>query len=61
MNNNSNWTGKTSRTLNEAFGAHCNESISTQHEPMKTSEKLFCCIVFAIGLALVVLMASGVV
>lgn len=59
--NDSNWTGRTSRTMNEAFGAHCNESISTGYEPMKASEKLFCCVVAAIGLALVILMVTGVI
>ena len=59
--NNSNWSGRTSRTLNEAFGAHCRQSISTQYEPMKTSEKLFCCVVAAIGLAVVILMTVGLV
>ena len=26
--NTSNWTGRTSRTMNDAFGAHCNTEIS---------------------------------
>ena len=59
--NDSNWTGRTSRTLNDAFGAHCRQTISTGYEPMKTSEKLFCCVVAAIGLSAVVLMAIGVI
>ena len=59
--NNSNWSGRTSRTLTEAFGAHCRQSISTKYEPMKTSEKLFCCIVAAVGLAVVILMTAGLV
>jgi hypothetical protein len=59
--NNSNWTGRTSRTMNEAFGAHCRQSISSPYEPMKTSEKLFCCVVAAIGLAAVILMFIGVI
>ena len=59
--NNSNFTGRTSRTMNEAFGAHCNESISTEHEPMKRSEKLFCWVVVAIGLTALALMLAGVI
>lgn len=59
--NNSNFTGRTSRTMNEAFGAHCNESISTYHKTMQRREKVFCIIVGAIGLVAVVLMACGVV
>lgn len=59
--NNSNWTGRTSRTMNEAFGAHCSESISMHHKPMNRSEKVFCYIVGAIGCAGVVLMLLGVV
>lgn len=59
--NNSNFSGRTNRTLNEAFGAHCSEAISTQHEPMKRAEKLFCTIVGAIGLAAVTLMLAGVI
>lgn len=59
--NNSNWTGRTSRTLNEAFGAHCNESISTGYEPMKPAEKLFCYIVAAIGMVAIGLMIVGVI
>jgi hypothetical protein len=47
--------------MNEAFGAHCRQSISSPYEPMKTSEKLFCCVVAAIGLAAVILMAVGVI
>lgn len=31
--NNSNWTGRTSRTMNEAFGAHCNEDIAPINPP----------------------------
>ena len=26
--NTSNWTGRTSRTMNDAFGAHCNTEIT---------------------------------
>lgn len=59
--NNSNWTGRTSRTMNEAFGAHCRQSISNPYEPIKRSEKLFCWIVGAIGLVAVVFMAVGVI
>ena len=59
--NNSNWTGRTSRTLNEAFGAHCSESIHTQHEPMKAAEKCFCVAVAAVGVVAVVLMTLGVI
>lgn len=59
--NNSNWTGRTSRTLNEAFCAHCRQSISTPYEPMKRVEKLFCYIVAAIGLVAVGLMIVGVI
>lgn len=59
--NNSNWHGRTSRTMNEAFGAHCRQSISTDYEPMKRSEKLFCWVVAAIGLALVGLMVTGII
>lgn len=59
--NNSNWTGRTSRTLNEAFGAHCNESISTGYESMKPAEELFCYIVAAIGLVAIGLMIVGVI
>jgi hypothetical protein len=59
--NQSNWTGRTSRTMTEAFGAHCSESISVQHEPMKRAEKLFCWVVAVIGLSLVALMAVGVI
>lgn len=59
--NNSNWTGRTSRTLNEAFGAHCSQSISTPYEAMKPAEKLFCLVVAGIGLAAVALLASGVI
>jgi hypothetical protein len=59
--NNSNWTGRTSRTMNDAFGAHCRESISSPYEPMKRSEKCFCWAVAAIGLVAVALMALGVI
>jgi hypothetical protein len=59
--NDSNWSGRTSRTLNEAFGAHCNQTIHTHYEPMKTSEKLFCCVVAAIGLATFLLMYVGLI
>ena len=59
--NNSNYTGRTSRTMNEAFGAHCNTAIHTRYEPMKRSEKRFCWAVAAIGLALVALMLAGVI
>jgi hypothetical protein len=47
--------------MNEAFGAHCNQAIHTRYEPMKTSEKLFCCVVAAIGVAAVILMTTGLV
>lgn len=59
--NNSNFTGRTSRTMTEAFGAHCSETISTQHEPMKRDEKLFCVVVGGIGLATIALMLAGVI
>ena len=59
--NNSNFTGRTSRTLNEAFGAHCSESIYLESEPMKGAEKLFCLTVAAIGVVAVVLMTVGVI
>ena len=59
--NNSNFSGRTSRTLGEAFGAHCNEAISTQHEPMQAADKLFCWAVGAIGLVAVALMVAGVI
>lgn len=59
--NDSNWTGRTSRTMNEAFGAHCRQSISTPYEPMKPAEKLFCWIVAAIGLVAIGLMIVGVI
>ena len=35
--NQSNWTGRTSRTMNEAFGAHCNESITPMTLPIRWS------------------------
>ena len=59
--NNSNWTGRTSRTLNEAFGAHCSEAIYPESEPMKGAEKLFCLVVGAIGVVAVILMTAGVI
>lgn len=59
--NNSNFSGRTSRTMNEAFGAHCNESISTNYEPMQRSEKVFCWVLVAIAYVVVFLMVAGVV
>ena len=60
--NNSNFSGRTSRTLGEAFGAHCNEAISAdQHAPMQRSEHVFCWVVGSIGLLAVALMVAGVI
>ena len=59
--NNSNFSGRTSRTMNEAFGAHCNSAISKQHAPMQRSEHVFCWVVGAIGLLAVALMVAGVI
>jgi hypothetical protein len=59
--NQSNWTGRTPHTFNEAFGAHCTESISVEHTPMTRRDKWFvgavlCC--FALWVAL---MLAGVI
>ena len=59
--NNSNFSGRTSRTMTEAFGAHCNDLISEPHTPMPRADKLFCWVVGAIGVVAVTLMVAGVV
>ena len=59
--NNSNWTGRTSRTMNDAFGAHCRQSISEPRSGMTKIDKQTT-IASLIALAvLLVLMATGVV
>ena len=47
--------------MNEDFGAHRNEFISTHHEPMQRSEKAFCWILVAIAAVVVALFKTGVI
>jgi hypothetical protein len=59
--NQSNWTGRTSRTLNEAFGAHCSESISEYHAPMTRRDKWLVGAVLCVFALWVALMLAGVI
>lgn len=59
--NNSNFSGRTSRTLNEAFGAHCSEAISEYHAPMPSRDKWFVGVVLCVFALWVALMATGVI
>jgi hypothetical protein len=36
MRNDSNWTGRTNRTLHEAFGTHVDRTIWEHYEPVPT-------------------------
>lgn len=50
--NNSNWTGRTNRTMQEAFGPYTSRSIHEQYTPMDWQDKA---VVIASVLALVAL------
>lgn len=59
--NQSNWTGCTPHTMNEAFGAHCSEAISEYHAPMPSRDKWITGAALCALLALGALMLAGVI
>lgn len=56
--NNSNWTGRTNRTMQEAFGPYTSRSINEQYTPMHKKDKIVVIgsvlILVALGIVLVI-------
>lgn len=57
----SNWSGRTSRTLNEGFGPYCNQAISEYHTPMPSRDRWLVGAVLCVFALWVALMLTGVI